>query len=154
MKVIVGSSDLELTTEIINVVAAAFGDPDEPFGIRVPHGQEHPVTPVENLVEAVAERLGRRVIRFRPTKGGRAAVYHRDYDLVTDASEVIAFFSTEREMDGGTGHVVKAALDREVPVEAYTSHPDGTLVLLGSDPGTDASTNKVLYQMYEEAQGA
>jgi hypothetical protein len=49
--------------------------------------------------------------------------------------------------------VVKAALDRGVPVEAYSVHPDGTLVFLGSEPGmTGGHSNEVLERMYKEAQ--
>jgi hypothetical protein len=60
-------------------------------------------------------------------------------------------------MDGGTGHIVKAALDRGVPVEAYSVRPDGTLVYLGSDDGDPSrkigsEPNKVLMRMWEEAQ--
>ena len=158
MKVIVGSSDLPLSTEIVSAVAAIFSEasPAEAFGVRAPFDEDDVASPVERLVESVADKLGRRVIRFSPTKGGRAAIYHRDYDLVTEATEVLAFFSPEREMDGGTGHVVKAALDRGVKVDAYGVRPDGTLVYLGSDDeGVDHhEPNWVLQRMYEEAQEA
>jgi hypothetical protein len=161
VKVIVASSDLGLSLEIIGEVAAMFATapPGEAFGIRVPFDESEPASQVERLVESVAARLNRSVIRFSPTKGGRSAVFHRDYDLVDDATEVLAFFSTEREMDGGTGHVVKAALDRGVKVDAYTSRPDGTLAYLGSSDEAmgrrpQSTPNRVLRQMYEEAQEA
>jgi len=155
MKVIVGSSDLPLSLDIVGMVAAAFAasDPLDAFGIRIPHGSSDPASPVERLVEAVASRLDRQIIRFSPTKGGRSAVFFRDYDLVTGADEVLAFFSTEREMEGGTGHVVKAALDRGVKVNAYACRPDGTLVFLGSDDGEliPIAPNEVLADMYAKA---
>ena len=157
MKVIVGSSDLPLSLDIVGLVAAAFAAsaPDEAFGIRVPHDDSHPASPVEKLVESVGIRLDRRIIRFSPTKGGRSAIFFRDYDLVGEASEVVDFFSPDREMEGGTGHVVKAALDRGVRVEAYSCQPDGTLVFLGSDEGdlTSNTPNEVLQQMYRKASG-
>jgi len=157
MKVIVGSSDLPLSLDIVGMVAAAFASapPGEAFGIRIPLDESYPASPVERLVESVAIRLDRSVIRFSPTKGGRSAIFFRDYDLVGGASEVLAFFSPEREMEGGTGHVVKAALDRGVKVNAYTCRPDGTLEFLGSDEGEPPpmTPNEVLQQMYHKASG-
>lgn len=161
MKVVVGSRDLPLSIGIITRVASEFAssNDDEAFGVRAPFAENDVASPVERLVETIAERLGRPVIRFSPTRGGREATFHRDYDLVTEASAVLAFFSPEREMDGGTGHVVKAALDRGVKVDAYGVHPDGTLVFLGSDDADEGKhvnnrPNRVLQRMYEEAQEA
>ena len=148
-----------LSAELVGAIAAVFStlDPGEAVGVRVPFGEDRASTPVERLVERVATRLQRRVIRFSPTKGGRAATFFRDYDLVTGASEVVAYFSPEREMEGGTGHVVKAALDRGVKVEAYSVRPDGALVFLGSeDARTDQQVQpapgSVLERMWQEAQ--
>jgi hypothetical protein len=156
MKVIVGSSDLQLTVSMVSMVASIFSaTPEgEAFGVRVSYEETSAASPVERLVETVGIRTNRAVIRYSPTRGGRAAVFHRDYHLVEGASEVLAFFSPEREMDGGTGHVVKAALDRGVKVDAYSVHPDGTLVYLGSDeadPMRWAGPNEILAKMYEEA---
>lgn len=156
MKVIVGSSDLPLSLDIVGLVAAAFAaaPPGEAFGIRVPIDESGPASPVERLVESVATRLDRQVIRFSPTKGGRSAIFFRDYEMVETATEVVAFFSPDREMEGGTGHVVKAALDRGIRVEAYSCQPDGTLVYLGSDEGVAAqSPSEVLQTMYRKATG-
>ena len=157
MKVIVGSSDLPLSLDIVGLVASAFASasPEEAFGIRVPYDEGGPASPIERLVESIASRLDRQVIKFSPTKGGRSAVFFRDYDLVEGASEVVAFFSPDRGMEGGTGHVVKAALDRGVRVEAYSCQPDGTLEYLGSDDGdvTPNTPNEVLQKMYRKASG-
>ena len=157
MKVIVGSSDLPLSLDVVALVAAAFAaaSPDEAFGIRVPYDEGEPASPVERLVESIATRMDRQVIKFSPTKGGRAAVFFRDYELVERASEVVAFFSPDRGMEGGTGHVVKAALDREVRVEAYSCQPDGRLEYLGADDGdiTPNAPNEVLQKMYRKASG-
>jgi hypothetical protein len=158
MKIVVGSSDLQLSLDVIGQVAAAFAaaPPDEAFAVRVPYDESEPPSAVERLVEGMADRFGRQVIRFSPTRGGRAAVFHRDYDMMFDASEVLAFFSPERDMDGGTGHVVKAALDRGVKVDAYGTRPDGTLVFLGSEEAAPRATdgNDVLAKMWREAHGA
>lgn len=159
MKVIVGSRDLGLSVEIVSAIAALFSElgPGEGIGVRVAHGEDMPASPVERLAEGVARKLHRPVIRFSPSRGGRAATFRRDYDLVEGADHVIAFFSPEREMDGGTGHVVKAALDRDVKVEAYGVGEDGTLLLLGSDEGVPphallTSAPEALRRMWEEIQ--
>lgn len=74
------------------------------------------------------------MIRYSATSS-RAGVYLRDYALVRSSSAVFAVFAPDRVMDGGTGHVIKAALDSEVPVEAYTVDDDGSLMMIGSDDG-------------------
>lgn len=59
------------------------------------------------------------VVWHRPLPGGRGAVYVRDYEMVEAADTVIAFFSEGNVMVGGTGHVVDAALAKEIPVAAW-----------------------------------
>ena len=160
MKVIVGSHDLPALHS--NVVSAITGfmstaGPGEAVAIRAALDSDQPASVVERLAMIQAEALGFPVIMFRPTRGGREAVFRRDYEMMVDATGVLAFFSPEREMDGGTGHVVKAALDQGVSVEAYSERPDGTLVYLGSDDGDPSrkigsGPNEVLKRMWEEAQ--
>jgi len=161
MRVIVGSHDLpvfsrDILSTIIGFISTA--DTWEPIAIRSPLNSDEPASVVERIAAIQAEALGHPVIKFKPTKGGREAVFRRDYEMMTDATAVLAFFSPEREMEGGTSHVVKAALDQGIPVEAYSVRPDGTLVYLGSDDGdpsrkTGSGPNEVLRRMWEEAQG-
>lgn len=153
MKVIVGSSDIELSPDLVYSIAAILAtlDPSEGVAIRI-SGEAEPASPLERLVRSIAARIGRECREFAPTKGGRAATFHRDYDMVDEASSVHAYFSTGREMSGGTGHVVKAALDRGAEVEAWSMDPDGKLGLIGSQERTDEAQphSSVLYRMLEE----
>jgi hypothetical protein len=81
----------------------------------------------------VCRKAERAVRIYQPVAGeGRASVYERDYRLAEQSSKVFAWFAPGEEMEGGTGHVVKAAMDRGVAVEAYRLDDDGNVVLLGS----------------------
>lgn len=152
MKVIVGSSDIVLSPDLVYSIAAVLStlDPTEGVGIRI-DGENTPASSLERLVRSLAARMGRECREFAPTKGGRAATFHRDYDMVDDTTSVHAYFSAGREMSGGTGHVVKAALDRGVEVEAWGMDPDGKLHLIGSEERSDEGLrhSSVLYQMLE-----
>lgn len=91
---------------------------------------------VEELATRLAERLDMPWDLATPFYGsGRDGVYERDYRLVDHADSVMAFFHPERVMEGGTAHVVKAALDREKPVEAWTLDDAGELIQVGADDG-------------------
>lgn len=154
MRAIVGSSSLPLSVSLISSVAAILAQTDpEELAVRASSSGD-PASATELLVDQIGQARGRSIIRFSPGPGGRQAVYHRDYDLVESSSAVYAFFDTDNEMEGGTGHVVKAALDRGIPVEAYSITPEDEVRLIGSDDGTPrlASSNEVLRRMWEEAQ--
>jgi hypothetical protein len=135
MRVIVGSRDTPLSLDIITAVVAEIVSlrADQAIGIRIDREHNQPASTIELLAETLAEQCGHRVIRFSPTKGGRSAIFFRDYDLVEEADGVLAFFAPEREMEGGTAHVVKAAVDRGVKVDAYGVQPDGQLWFIGSE---------------------
>lgn len=154
MRAIVGSSSLPLSVALISQVAAILAQNEtEDLAVRTSIAGD-PASATEMLVRQVGLARGRTIWTFPPSKGGRQAVYHRDYDLVESSSAVYAFFDTDNEMEGGTGHVVKAALDRGIPVEAYSITPEDEVRLIGSDDGTPrlASSNEVLRRMWEEAQ--
>jgi hypothetical protein len=51
---------------------------------------------------------------------GSAQVFTRDRDMVSGADIVLAFFSEGHVMEGGTGHVVEAAIDHNVPTYSFT----------------------------------
>lgn len=153
MKVIVGSSDLELSPDVVYSVAAILATlgPSEGTAIRI-NSEGIPASSLERLVRSISARMGRECREFAPTKGGRAAIFHRDYDMVDEAASVYAYFSPGREMSGGTAHVVKAALDRGAEVEAWGMDPDGKLHLIGSEERSDQGQlhSSILYQMLEE----
>jgi hypothetical protein len=67
--------------------------------------------------------------------GGPGAAFNRDNLLVASSDLVLAFFAPYHEMEGGTGHVVEAAVDRNVPVYSFTVD-DKALTRVGDhDPG-------------------
>lgn len=135
---IVGSSDLWAIPSIASVIAAALVSLEPDSALRLRADQDGKIaSQVEELALTLAKLRKRGIVVFtyRPDGGGRAKVYERDYRLVEESERVIAFFHPERVMEGGTGHVVKAALDRGIPVEAWTIRDDGELEAIGSDDG-------------------
>jgi hypothetical protein len=92
---------------------------------------------VEELAFGLANGSGRKGRIYRPDSaiGGKSSVYVRDFNLVEYAEKVYAFFTAENVMNGGTGHVVKAAIDRGVPVEAWYADEDGNLGYVGEEAG-------------------
>lgn len=137
MLVIVGSTDLWVTPEIVSIVLGkvAATDAIDTLGVRVPRGSDEPSTMLEKFVAQIGPDLGRVVTRCRASTNKRGDVYRRDYEMVQNARNVLAFFAPDQEMEGGTGHVVQAALARGVPVEAYRLNETGSPELLGSDDG-------------------
>jgi len=72
---------------------------------------------------------------FEPAPGDRSQTYQRDFEMVSVADRVVAYFDEGHIMEGGTGHVVEAALAREVPVEAWAISGDGRIWRVGEiDP--------------------
>lgn len=145
--VIVASHDIDLTRDIASKVAsfivvlndenekeiAIWGDTNK-ISIRAPMGGDAS-SPVERMAMNLAGEIGLAVYWVRPHEKTRAANFERDYNLVESADRVMAFFREDRLMEGGTGHVVQAALIRGIPVEAWTHDESGTLVSIGSDEG-------------------
>jgi hypothetical protein len=73
----------------------------------------------ERTVAEICSHNDYPVVWHSPLPGGRGAVYVRDYEMVEASDTVIAFFSEGNIMTGGTGHVVDAALMKEIPVAAW-----------------------------------
>ena len=89
----------------------------------------------EASVEALALAAGHVVTYVRPALGGRAAVFRRDYEMVDRADIVEAYFRHDMVMDGGTGHVVDAAIKRDKPVRAWVATEEGSVDRVGElDP--------------------
>lgn len=133
MIVVVGSRDVPLTEELAIRLAAILST-TEAIAIRKSRSGDLS-SPLEQLASLIGEKAGLRVVSYCATTAERRSVYLRDYAMVRSSDRVFAVFSPERVMTGGTAHVVKAALDEEIPVEAYTFDEDGTLLFLGSDEG-------------------
>ena len=68
---------------------------------------------------------------FEPKEGGRDQVYNRDFEMVLSADYVIAYFVDDEPMQGGTGHVVDAAIMKGIQVTAYTVSETGDVEFLG-----------------------
>lgn len=135
--VIVGSSDLWVTPEIISIVLGKImtTTPGTVLAVRAPRSAQTPTTQLEKFIWDMAAQFDRVAHMQIPTSNQKGDVYKRDYELVEGADGVLAFFAPDQEMEGGTGHVVQAALARSIPVEAYRMADNGRPELLGSDDG-------------------
>lgn len=91
----------------------------------------------------VCSKLGIPVEMFMPEEGGRDQVFFRDIEMVREADLVIAVFSENAPMEGGTAHVVEKAQDRRVPVYAYTDDGEGQWTRLGEWDPDDAWAHRV-----------
>jgi len=145
MITIVASSKLTPTPEL-TAILAGLASTGETLSIRT-SGSGAFTSPTEELVAHIANAVGRSIVRWQPSDGRHA--FQRDYQMVERSSMVVAFFVSGDEMTGGTGHVVKAALDRDIPVEAYALWPDGEITLLGSAGYTIGSSPGYLKQLEE-----
>lgn len=151
--VIVGSREMIMPgTEVISAILAIITTtpPTAEIAVRRPAKIMTTTSAVEDLAYRLAQATGRHAQAYEPLAShGRAAVFERDYTMVDQASKVYAFFSPGGVMYGGTGHVVKAALDRGIEVEAWSVNDDGHLYLVGSEDGRDPYTTAMLEAMYK-----
>lgn len=137
MNVVVAGSyqamSLHLASHLFNVLREL--PPGSKVLLRAPRNPEEPVGKVESVAAQMATDLQLEVeMCFPPVGGGREGVLRRDYDMVERADRVIAYFSPERVMDGGTGHLVEAAINRDIPTEAWRLDVDGRLDRTGDWP--------------------
>ncbi len=77
---------------------------------------------------------------------GPGAVFNRDNAMVRDSDLVLAFFAPGRMMEGGTGHVVEAAIDQGVPV--YSFELNGGLKRVG-EHDLEASWQATIQSWFE-----
>jgi hypothetical protein len=97
-----------------------------PLDPRVKPGQ------FERVIAAMCIELGLSFEWCRPEPGtGRGGTYDRDYDMVSRADYVEVFFHADRIMEGGTGHLVEAALSLMIPVYAWTVDEHGQIWRVG-----------------------
>lgn len=91
----------------------------------------------EQMISKLAGALGVGVEWCKPEGSEKGNTYNRDLDMVERADFVICYFTTPA-MDGGTGHVVEAAMAKGVPVEGWWVDPDGDVTRIGEyDPTED-----------------
>lgn len=133
MKVIVGSSDLWPTPALASHVLLLIAEDSESIGVRVTKAGD-PTSSIEEMVLRIAERFGHATNWFSPQQIGSKAGFQRDVDMVGIASSVHAYFAPGAIMEGGTGHVVEAALRRGIPVTAYTLDKNGDVVEVATTP--------------------
>lgn len=171
--VIVASHDIDLTRAIASKVASyvivlsdenervrerssgVTWDDNNKISIRAPM-DGGASSPVETMAANLAGEVCLDTYWVRPLRRDRAANFDRDYSLVETADRVMAFFHKDRVMEGGTGHVVQAALVRGIPVEAWTHDESGTLTSIGSDEGFDVGLegSEWMQQRYLEWQAS
>ena len=96
-----------------------------------------PTGPVERETIEIARAVDANPVIYiaKESDDSRSAIFNRDYELVTGADLVLAFFKEGSDMGGGTGHVVKAAIDRDIAVEAFSVDEEGELEFLLADGG-------------------
>jgi hypothetical protein len=96
-----------------------------------------PTGSVEHEAIEIARAVDARPVIYTAAESedSRAATFNRDYELVTGADLVLAFFLEGSDMGGGTGHVIKAAIDRDIAVEAFSVDAEGELEYLFADGG-------------------
>jgi hypothetical protein len=85
----------------------------------------------EKVVSELATSAGLVVKFCVPPEGDRSTVFRRDYEMVDAADYVEAYFPADHIMEGGTGHVVEAAINREKPVYAWSVSRDGSVGRIG-----------------------
>lgn len=134
---IIASHDCTPIIDVAGKVAAAIVLAHEDGGMlhirRKARGE--PSSPIEQLAYDIQSEVGGTSV-LHGTKGpDREDVYDRDWLLVKSIDRLIAFFAPGRVMEGGTGHVVHAALTRGVKVEAWEAVEAGTIRPVGSDDG-------------------
>ena len=133
-----GSRDLPLDRTARHVIKRLAELPDG-SSILLRHPKTKGAHPggFEQMVAKIAIILSIDVEWCRPEGMDRAQTFLRDLDMVGRADYVVAYFPTSL-MDGGTGHVVEAAMSKGVSVEGWYVHPDGELERIGEyDSGAD-----------------
>jgi hypothetical protein len=101
-------------------------EPEKPVRILLRRPITGAPAPAEGLIAEIAARLGAEYRWCYPDpRGGREGTYVRDAHMVNMADMVLAIFTPDTLMQGGTGHVVEKAIEKSVPVHAYEVDESG-----------------------------
>jgi len=98
--------------------------------LRRPKTRGRPPGGFERMVVRLADVLGVNVQWCIPEGNDRGQSFLRDLDMVTKADQVVGFFSVPT-LDGGTGHVIEAAMSKGIPCEAWFVDADGEIERIG-----------------------
>ena len=77
-------------------------------------------SPIEKLIADLCPTLGIGVEWHSPEPGGRTATFLRDLAMIERSDALIVYFDPKHIMEGGTGHLADKALERDMPVWAYS----------------------------------
>jgi hypothetical protein len=99
--------------------------------ILLRRGRITPAGIFERVVADLAAAAQITVQWREPKIGDRSTVYLRDYTMVDDSDYVEAYFPLGSIMEGGTGHIVDAALNREKRVYAWSVDAEGRVDRIG-----------------------
>jgi len=122
----------------------------DPTTILLRRPSERPPGKFEQLVKEVIDHYAFHLSArwMLPVKaGGSGAVFNRDIEMVGLSDLVLAFFAPYHAMEGGTGHVVEVAIDRNVPVYSYTL--DETLTRVG-DHDPEATWQPLIKEYFDQ----
>lgn len=132
---IIASSDMVPSDEVLSKVIAAFAFLPERSVVRI---RSTMTSRLEYWVSHIVEKKTQlwELEQFPYIKGSYSGAYPsvlaRDMAMVRGCDLVIAFFSEDRFMEGGTGNVVNLALSDKIPVEAWVLRKDKNASLVAS----------------------
>lgn len=98
--------------------------------LRRPKTKGRPPGGFERMTAKLAAILNVEVEWCSPEGSERGQAFLRDLEMVAKADFVVCFFSVP-SLEGGTGHVVDAAMNKGVPVEAWFIDADGEAERIG-----------------------
>lgn len=99
--------------------------------ILLRRGRTTAISTFEGVVAELAKTYDIRVEWREPQPGDRSMVYRRDYQMIDDADYVEAYFPASQIMEGGTGHIVDASLNRDKRVYAWSVTMEGYVERIG-----------------------
>jgi hypothetical protein len=138
---IISSSDLIPTADVQSKVVAALTFIPDGSEVRV---RKRTTSQLEGWIFRVREQMDIRdtswlCSEWVTRKGG--SNYKRDREMMEGVEHVIAFFTRDKFMDGGTGHAVQCAIEADIPVETWVLEDDGLKLVAeyDGDGGLQAS---------------
>jgi hypothetical protein len=108
----------------------------DPSTIVLRRGVRAPVANFERIVRTIAAESTHLHVRWAmpDPDAGPGAAFLRDNEMVSSVDLVLAFFEPHHVMEGGTGHVVETAIDRNVPVYSFTIDEEALIRVGDHDP--------------------